>query len=150
MWLWSCSTSIIEDRDPSTHLNILTTRGLAEARNLYRGKREKIVERVSRTVERQLADPATAGEISLRRSASGLYVSPGYLGRIFHHATGTTLERFVMIKRVELAKKLLLDPAVSVASVSNRCGFSEPTYLARVFRKLAGCSPSEYASNPRP
>jgi len=27
MWLCSPSTSIIEDRDPSTHLNILTTRG---------------------------------------------------------------------------------------------------------------------------
>jgi hypothetical protein len=26
MWLCSSSTSIIEDRDPSTHLNILTTR----------------------------------------------------------------------------------------------------------------------------
>jgi AraC-like DNA-binding protein len=97
-----------------------------------------------------LSDPATAGKISLRRIASNLYISPGYLSRIFHQATGTTLERFVMIKRVELAKKLLLDPAVSVASVSNRCGFSEPTYLTRVFRKLAGCSPSEYARNPRP
>jgi hypothetical protein len=31
MWLYSCSTSIIEDRDPSTHLNILTTRLLISA-----------------------------------------------------------------------------------------------------------------------
>jgi hypothetical protein len=30
MWLYSCSTSIIEDRDLSAHLNILTIRGILE------------------------------------------------------------------------------------------------------------------------
>ena len=53
-----------------------------------------------------------------------------------------------MVKRVEKAKSLLLDPQNNVSQVAERCGFSEATYFARVFRMIAGYSPSEYRENP--
>jgi AraC-like DNA-binding protein len=50
---------------------------------------------------------------------------------------------------VEHARRLLLDPLNNVSSVSDACGFSTPAYFARVFRKVVGCSPAEYANDPR-
>ena len=54
-----------------------------------------------------------------------------------------------MIRRVEKAKCLLLDPFENVSDIAGRCGFSDPAYFARVFRKIAGRSPREYRDDPR-
>ncbi len=53
-----------------------------------------------------------------------------------------------MTRRVELAKRLLLDPLHNVSHVAQRCGFSDASYFARVFRKIAGCSPTDYCRDP--
>ena len=121
---------------------------LAEIRLLYSGKREKIIERACRLIERGLANPLTAPTVSLTGIASTLRVSSGHLSRTFRKTTGTTFERYLMLRRVALAQRLLLEPLHSVSQVAETCGFSDPTYFARVFRKILGCSPTEYSNNP--
>jgi hypothetical protein len=52
------------------------------------------------------------------------------------------------MKRIELARQLLLDPFHNISEAARRCGFSDPSYFSRVFRKLVGCSPRDYCANP--
>lgn len=75
-------------------------------------------------------------------------VSAGHLSRTFRRVSGLTFERYLMEKRVERAQRLLLDPVSRVSDVAERCDFCNPAYFARVFRKLSGCSPTEYSKNP--
>jgi AraC-like DNA-binding protein len=75
-------------------------------------------------------------------------VSVSYLSRTFRRVTGETFEHYVMRKRVELAQRFLLEPSNNIAAVADRCGFSDASYFARVFRKITGCSPREYCDNP--
>lgn len=122
---------------------------MADMRHLLRSKHERLVERASQMVDRMLRQNRPANVISLAQVANALGVSAGHLSRMFRRVSGTTFREYAATRRVEVAKRLLLDPLNNIAAVSDRCGFSSPAYFARVFRKAAGCSPSEYANDPR-
>jgi AraC-like DNA-binding protein/ligand-binding sensor protein len=115
---------------------------------LYAGKHEKLVERAKSIVERRLERNDRTTSLNLADVAAQIGVSAGHLSRTFRRITGSTLERYLMQRRVERAQRLLLDPASRVSEVAERCDFCNPAYFARVFRQLAGCSPTEYSKNP--
>jgi two-component system, response regulator YesN len=106
------------------------------------------VERACRIIDRDLQDKWTAQEISVSKVAGALGISVGHLSRVFKRTTGLTFERYLMMQRVEAAKRMLLEPLATIAETAERCGFSDSAYFARVFRKIAGCSPSEYRNEP--
>jgi AraC-like DNA-binding protein/ligand-binding sensor protein len=120
---------------------------LAETAGLYAGRRQKIVERVCRMVERSVTGE-TGEAVTVPGLAAGAGVSVSHLSRLFHRETGQTLECYIVARRLELAKRLLLDPDRSVAQVAECCGFADPNYFSRVFRKLVSCSPREYRQAP--
>ncbi len=115
---------------------------------LFAGRPRKLVDRARCTIDRALDDRSAAQSLSILKVASSLGISAGHLSRIFKRTTGVTLERYLMIRRVETAKRLLLEPLENVSNVAERCGFSDSAYFARVFRKVAGCSPREYRDEP--
>lgn len=121
---------------------------LEAVRRLYAGRPQKLVERACRIIDRDLQDKWTAQEISVTKVAAALGISVGHLSRVFKRTTGQTFERYLMMQRVEAAKRMLLEPLAAIAETAERCGFSDSAYFARVFRKIAGCSPSEYRNEP--
>ncbi len=72
------------------------------------------------------------------------------LTRFTYHCrqlTNTTPMRYLAMKRLELAKTLLLDkPGLSVAEVAYSCGFATSQYFSTVFKKQEKCTPMEYRS----
>lgn len=124
-------------------------RVLAEVRLLHCGKHEKIVERACRMIEWAAEHPEAAAELSLESVAASLGVSAGHLSRTFSRTMGVPFREYWACKRLERARRLLLDPLLNVAQVAHACGFASPAYFTRVFRKLVGCTPSQYARDPR-
>jgi len=45
---------------------------------------------------------------------------------------------------LEKAKNFLENTHDSIAEISNKCGFSDANYFARVFKKSEGVSPTQY------
>ncbi len=121
---------------------------LEAVHTLYLCRREKIVELARKMIDEFLFHPTTGEHLSSATVSRTLGISVSHLDRTFTRVTGVTFERFVMVKRVDMAKRLLLDPALNIAQVAEKCGFSDPAYFARVFRKLAGCAPREYIGDP--
>lgn len=119
-----------------------------EIQRLLSGKHEKVISRVQQMLDRRLKDGRQGDVLSLAEAAKALGVSSGHLSRTFRRVTGMTFRAYVTSRRVELARRLLLEPLNSVGSVAERCGFSTPSYFARVFRKVVGCAPTDYANRP--
>jgi AraC-like DNA-binding protein/ligand-binding sensor protein len=117
-------------------------------RRLYAGRQQKLVERACRIMERDLQVRWSAQNISVNRVAQALGISAGHLSRVFKRTTGQTLERYLMAQRVEAAKRMLLEPLATISEVAENCGFADSAYFARVFRKITGCSPSDYRNEP--
>jgi AraC-like DNA-binding protein len=121
---------------------------LDAAGKLFAGRPRKLVDRVRTLIDGALEERSGAQSLSIAKIACALGISTGHLSRMFKRTTGVTLERYLMTSKVEAAKRLLLEPLENVSDIAERCGFSDPAYFARVFRKIAGCSPREYRNDP--
>jgi AraC-like DNA-binding protein/ligand-binding sensor protein len=106
-------------------------------------REHKIVLAMGRLVEER-----GAAQITIQQLAEAVHLSSGHLSRVFRRTTGMTLEQFLIRQRVELAKRVLLDPRLNVSEVADRCGFCNPAYFASVFKKYVNCTPREFASQP--
>lgn len=71
-------------------------------------------------------------------------MSPSRFCREFKAAFEVTFVEYLATYRIVQAKRLLANPAISVADVASAVGYSDPSYFTRVFRKQEGISPSEF------
>jgi AraC-like DNA-binding protein len=83
-------------------------------------------------------------EISLEEISKALHVSTFYFCKMFKKATGLTFTDYLGRVRIERAKALLLDPHKRISEVAYEVGFGSLTHFNRVFKRLAGESPSDY------
>ena len=63
-----------------------------------------------------------------------------YFKREFH----TSPLQWLLRLRIKKSMELLLHTEKSIANVANDCGFPDPLYFSRQFRKLVGCTPQRY------
>lgn len=75
--------------------------------------------------------------------AEQLCITPNYLGDIIKQATGSSalayIQRFIIAK----AKNMLIN-GKSVSETAFDLGFEYPQHLSRMFKKVAGTSPSDF------
>jgi AraC family transcriptional regulator len=86
-------------------------------------------------------------ETKLRTSdlAAMTELSVGHFSRAFKFSVGKPPHAFVMTRRVERAKQLiLLEDPMPLIEVAHRCGLSDQAHLSRMFRKVAGQSPAAW------
>ena len=110
---------------------------------LYSQREQKIVTETHRIAREFGPDKVTIQDI-----AGNLKLSAGHLGRVYSRTTGQTLEEYLIRQKLEMGKRLLLDPRMHVSEVADRCGFCNPAYFASVFKKYMHCTPRAYANQP--
>lgn len=115
--------------------------GLVAAQdNRQRGQANEIVRRATDIIMRGLD-----GELSLQAVADTLHLNSSYLSRRFKKEIGMSFSDYVLEKKMELAKELLLAGS-TVGAAAERTGFKESSYFIRVFRKYWGITPGEMKS----
>ncbi len=85
-----------------------------------------------------------ADEISLSEVAQSVNMSAFYFCKSFKKATGMTFTDYLARVRVEKVKNLLLNPHKRVSEAAYEAGFQSLSQFNRVFRRVAGESPSVY------
>ncbi len=106
--------------------------------------------RYSALIEETIAviDTNIANEnLSLRWLAGTiLYTNVDYLGKLFKKEIGRNFSHYVMEKRMEMAKSLIMDGKKDrIYEVAEKVGYgSNPQYFSQVFKKYTGISPLEY------
>lgn len=86
---------------------------------------------------------------SMKELAAHFHYEPGYLGKLIKKATGKTYTAIVGELRIEEAKRLLLETALSVEEVGEQAGFDSPVHFSRSFKGATGMPPSQYRKNNR-
>lgn len=84
--------------------------------------------------------------LSLEEIAGALYVSKYHLSHAFSREVGVSLYRYIMLRRLLLARQLLLT-GQSAGQVSLNCGFSDYASFYRAFKAEYGISPRQYAAH---
>jgi AraC-like DNA-binding protein len=85
-----------------------------------------------------------AEELSLAQVAQSVNMSAFYFCKMFKKATGMTFTDYLARVRVEKVKNLLLNPHKRVSEAAYEAGFQSLSQFNRVFRRIAGESPSAY------
>jgi len=96
------------------------------------------------TKAKQFIEEHQADEISLGDVAKAVNTSTFYFCKMFKKATGLNFTDYLSRVRVEKAKNLLLNPNMRISEVAFASGFQSLSHFNRVFRRIAGESPTRY------
>ncbi|MBR0576416.1 helix-turn-helix domain-containing protein [Proteiniclasticum sp. BAD-10] len=83
------------------------------------------------------------GEINMDELSRHFFISKYHLSREFKKHTGTTLYRYVVQKRLILAKGLILQ-GNPITAVYEQCGFGDYSNFFRAFKNEYGTTPKEF------
>ena len=92
----------------------------------------------------------SAEKFSLNEMAKALFVNGSYLLRTFRQHTGMTPLCYHHMIRCQKAKELLLTTEMSISQVGEAAGFVSSSHFSHIFRKMEGCTPSEYRKQHQP
>ncbi len=104
----------------------------------FRLNRERC-ERVRFLLERDLENPP-----SLEMLAREVGCSPFYLSRLFAQETGSTIPKFLRLKRIEKAAELLRGGGMNVTEAAMAVGYSSLSSFNKAFVEHWGCCPGLY------
>ncbi len=93
-------------------------------------------------IEEHLRERITVAELAHRCN-----LSPSRFAHIFTECTGKSPVRYINELRIERASKLLLFSRMNVSEVASYYGFESIHYFSRLFRRIAGHTPSECLRN---
>ena len=83
-------------------------------------------------------------DISLDLVAGTAGISKFHFSRLFKEMTGLTYQSYLNRVRIEQAKKMLEDEALTITDAGYAVGYADLTHFERIFKKLTGTTPSQY------
>lgn len=81
---------------------------------------------------------------SVEYCADLLGLSSSYFIDLLKFETGKTLDLYFQLKRIEVAKSMLLDKNNNAVQVARELGFPNVQYFSKLFQKMTGTAPNEY------
>ncbi len=100
--------------------------------------------KIARQVKAALDQMPDQGETLRNYLANLLEYSYEHLSREFKRVYGISPVDYLNLLRIEKAKQLLQSPRAGISQIAYACGFNDPTYFARLFKKHTGLSPSKF------
>jgi AraC-like DNA-binding protein len=67
-----------------------------------------------------------------------------YLSHLFSEVEGKTIEKYLILQRIEKAKELLVYNELTLNEISYKLGYSSVAHLSRQFKSITGLTPSHY------
>lgn len=101
--------------------------------------------RITEYIEEHLAE-----DVSLLRLAQVAGVSASHLRVLFKRTVGLPIHEYVIRRRVERARVLLVESELPASQVALAAGFAHQSHMARCMRKMLGFTPSSIRAGSRP
>ena len=79
--------------------------------------------------------------VSLSDIAGHCSLSAAHFARSFTRSMGMPPHRFLMMRRVERARELLVNTRLPLSEIAGQCGFADQSHLSKVFRRVLGVTP---------
>jgi AraC-like DNA-binding protein len=139
---WSLSresmSSLIAMGGSCMHLLGLIIHGKRPAAHKARAAEERISESIV-LIKNTLNEPLT-----LKQLAAEARLSVPHYASLFKKKTGSSPIQMYAQMRIQLACDLLDRSNLSVSAVSDECGYSDPFYFSRTFKRIVGLAPTQY------
>lgn len=74
-----------------------------------------------------------------------LNYSYSYLSNQFSDETYTSIENFIILRKIEYAKQLILQGNMSLTEIAHKLDYSSVSHLSGQFKKMTGLTPTAFA-----
>lgn len=108
--------------------------------NKRNDKLNQIISDINLIIDKEYMNPL----LSIEMIAEEVGMSVAYICRIYKKYTGNTINETLLDKRMEKVRNLLTESTLSVNAISEKVGFTNSSYLYRVFKKVNGVTPNEF------
>lgn len=82
--------------------------------------------------------------LTVAEMARTVGLSESWFSNVFKQTMGMTPLQWQLAKRVEHAKKLLIESDMTIAAIAAQIGFSDQAHFTKVFRQIAGDTPAAW------
>ena len=100
--------------------------------------------RIELAAVKEYLDEHYTEKIMLEELAEKFFINKFYLSKSLKETYGTTVNNYLISKRITRAKQLLRFTDMTVDEVGVAVGMGDANYFSRMFRKVEGISPREY------
>jgi AraC family transcriptional regulator len=132
-----CEILDAQTRQLRTWLEVPSAR--ATRAHLRGGLSPAALRRVQLFVEANLGQPIRLNDLAARAA-----LSPFHFARAFKTSAGMTPRAYVEQRRIDQAKRLLVDSTLSLAQISVDVGFGTQSRMTATFKRSTGFTPGEY------
>ena len=70
--------------------------------------------------------------------------SYGYLSNLFSEITYTSIENYIIIQKIELAKNLIINNQMTLTEIAYKLNYSSVAHLSTQFKNITGITPSAF------
>jgi len=118
---------------------------------LLKDKNSQSVERIKNVIIQLVHhqdDPDKMGHLSEQLP---LLIGQTYssLSKLFSEAEGITIEKYLILQKIERAKELLCYGELNVSEIAIQLNYSSSQHFSRQFRSIVGVSPTVYVKNKK-
>lgn len=85
-----------------------------------------------------------ANNIPIREYANICNLSESRFSHLFTNIIGISPKQYLLMCKIDVAKKLLINTELSIYQISESVGFADQNYFSRIFKKHTGISPLKY------
>jgi len=103
---------------------------------------------IMKDAQRFIAERYSDPRLSLDQAAAHFGISPNYFSQLLKKTTGMSFKQYLTHLRIQHAKQLLSQPFIKVYEVGHLVGMEDYTHFSKTFKKIVGCSPSEFRNIP--
>ena len=111
--------------------------------DILNDQKSQLIQRIKNTIIDMInQDKLPASKISLYL-AEKMKMNYSYISTLFSEYTHSSIENFIILQKIERAKKLLLQE-LSLTEISYMLNYSSVAHLSGQFKKTTGLSPSVF------
>jgi AraC family L-rhamnose operon regulatory protein RhaS len=83
-------------------------------------------------------------KITLHSLVEHFNINRTTINDMFRKATGESVISYLIKLRIEASAMMLRDTGIPINEIGYRVGFDDLSHFSRTFKKIIGCSPSQY------
>jgi AraC-like DNA-binding protein len=132
------------EKVPSAKIEELNTIFKEYGIDIVENQKSVLVQKIKDTIVEMVHTDKPLNIKSSVYIADKLNLSYAYLSNVFSEVTYTSIENFIIIQKIELAKQLMINTPLNLTEISIQLNYSSVAHLSTQFKHTTGMTPSAF------